>query len=87
MQRHTPGELAFVIREQEAALGRLIASWKFGKLFIEILKAKTEAERFGVLKKKLTSLRDLFGRLRPRNRQPRDGMSYPMSMPPFTFST
>ncbi len=87
MQRHTSCELCLVIREQQSARGRHVISRKFGQFLIEVLEAKTEAERFGILEEKLTRLDDLAGRLSLRNRQSRDGVSYPMSMPPFTFST
>jgi hypothetical protein len=68
MQRHTPCKLGFVIRQQQSALGRRVISRKFRQLLIEVLEAKTEAERSGVLEEKLTRLRNLAGRLSLRNR-------------------
>ena len=59
MQRNTTRQLTPVLGNQQPAIGRSIVSGKAGEFLLEALKAQAEAERFSVLEKKLTRLRDL----------------------------
>ena len=76
-----------MVRQQKPAVGWRIVPWKSGELLIEVLEAEAEAKRFSVLEEKLPRLRNLTGRVSLQNRKTRNRPSYPISIPPFTFST
>jgi hypothetical protein len=87
VQSHASSQFAFIQSEQQAAIGWRIVTWKSGQFLIEILEAQAEAERLRIFEEKFAGLRDLCGRFCWRYRQSRNRVRYPMSIPPFTFST
>ena len=87
MQSHASCQLAFIQSEQQAAIGWLVVARKPGQFLIEILEAQAETKRTGVFEKEFADLRDLCGCFSFPDREPRNPVRYPISIPPFTLST
>lgn len=87
MQSYASRQLPVVFRQQKAAIRWGIVARKPGKLLLKILKAQIDAERSRVLQEKFARLGDLRGRLRLHQCKSRDGVRYPISMPPLTLKT
>src|SRR4029077_18093995 len=63
MKRDAAGKLPGIFGQQQTAFWWRVVARKAGEFFVEILKAETKTQRLGVFEKKLSSLRDLCGRL------------------------
>src|ERR1700687_2581288 len=61
VQSDASGELVFAGCEQKPALGRSVVTGETGQFFVEVLKAKAEAEGLRVLQEEFPGLRDLDG--------------------------
>ena len=87
VQHNAPYQLSLVLRQQQPSLGRSVAPRQSRELLIEVLKAKTEAERMRVFEKQLPRPLDLLRAFGLRQHQPGECARYPISMPPLTLST
>src|SRR5207237_5850802 len=87
VQSQASCQLAFIQSEQQAAIGWLVVARKPGQFLIEILEAQAETKRTGVFEKEFADLRDLCGCFSFPDREPRNPVRYPISIPPFTLST
>jgi hypothetical protein len=59
VQCHAAGQPTQILCDQQSPVRRGVVSGQPGKFLVEALKTQTEAKRFGVFEKKLTSLSDL----------------------------
>ena len=88
MQRDATRALISILCQQQPALRRGIISRKPSELFVEALKAETKAERLSILEEELTCLGNLGRRISLQDERSQIPIpSYPINMPPFTFST
>src|SRR5215472_11687772 len=69
VERDASGKLALVFGEQKPAVGRGVVAGQVPKLCIEVLEAKTKAQRLRVFEKQFAGLRDLGGSFGLRERK------------------
>lgn len=85
MQRDAARKLTLGFRQQQPPIRRNVLSRQIRQLFVEILKAKAEAQRLRVLQKQLPRLLDLRRRFRWNDME--SGCLHPINMPPLILST